>query len=578
MARRDGAVHVVTTRRTYKGRVYETHLLRRSYRDGDRVRNETVGNLSHLPAAVIDVIRRMLHHEAVVPVDQFEIVRSVPHGAVEAVLSTMRRLGLGPLLSARSCREATLVQALVASRILEPHTKLATTRWWHTCTLADELGVADATEDDLYRAMDWLVARQPRIEQKLAARHLTAGGFVLYDLTSTYMTGTHCPLAKRGYSRDDRRNSLQVNFGVITNADGCPVAVDVYDGNVADPSTFLPQVAKVRERFGLSDVVFVGDRGMIADQAIADLRTQPGVGWITALKTTQIRALLGGPLQLGLFDERNMVGFIHPDYPGERLVACRNPALAVRRAEKRQALIEATTVELEKVQAMVARGRLRRREDIGVRVGRVINKYQVAKHVSLTIRDGQFTFARRTARIEAEAALDGIYIIRTNLPKRRLSDAAAVRAYKRLARVERAFRTLKSIDLQVRPIHHRLPDRVRSHIFLCVLAYYVEWHMREAWRPLLFADEYPPVPRYPIAPAHRSVSADHKAARHDTAAGRPVHSFRTLLGTLTTIVRNHCRTRSAPEAPTFAVTTTASDVQRHALDLLKTIPQPAASM
>jgi len=578
MTRRHGAVHVVTTSRTYKGSVYHTHLLRRSYREGGRVRNETVGNLSHLPAHIIDLVRRALHNEAIIPLDQFEIVRSTPHGAVQAVLTTMDRLGIDRVLGSRPCPEADRVRAMVAARVLEPHTKLATTRWWQTCTLADELGVADATEDDLYRAMDWLVARQPRIEQQLAARHLAAGGLVLYDLTSTYMTGTHCPLAKRGYSRDDRRNSLQVNFGLIANADGCPVAVDVYDGNVADPSTFLPQVAKVRERFGLSDVVFVGDRGMIADKAIDELRTQPGVGWITALKTSQIRALLGEPLQLGLFDERNLVAFTHPDYPGERLVACRNPALAVRRAEKRQALLEATTVELTKVQAMVARGRLRRREDIGVRVGRVINKYQVAKHFSLTIRDGHFTFTRRTARIEAEAALDGIYIIRTNLPKRRLSDAAAVRAYKRLARVERAFRTLKSIDLQVRPIHHWLPDRVRSHIFLCVLAYYVEWHMREAWRPMLFADEHAPVPRDPVAPAHRSVSADHKAARHATADGQPVHSFRTLLGTLTTIVRNHCRTRTAPDGPTFAVTTTATDAQRHALDLLKTIPQPVASM
>ena len=573
MSRRHGAVHVVTTSRTYKGTVYQTHLLRRSYREGARVRNETVGNLSHLPAHIIDLVRRALHDEAIIPLDQFEIVRSRAHGAVQAVLTTMDRLGFGRLLASRPCPEADRVRAMVAARVLEPHTKLATTRWWQTCTLAEDLGVGDTTEDDLYAAMDWLLARQSRIQQTLATRHLTEGGLVLYDLTSSYFEGTTCPLAKRGHNRDGVRDKLQVNFGLITNAQGCPVAVDVVDGNVADPTTLLPQIHRVRESFGIQDFVVVGDRGMIAQKAIDELQTLPGVGWITALKTAQIRALLGTPLQLGLFDDRDLVGFTHPDYPGERLVACRNPALAARRAYKRQALIDATIAQLEKVKGMVARGTLRDRGDIGVRVGRVINKYHVAKHFSLTIADGRFTYARRTARITAEAALDGIYVIRTSVPESRLSDADTVRAYKSLSHVERAFRTLKSIDLHVRPIHHRLADRVRSHIFLCVLAYYVEWHMREAWRPLLFADEHlaAKATRDPVAPVHRSAAADHKAATHRTTDDTPVHSFRTLLGDLGTIVRNHCRTRATTDAPTFAVTTTATEAQRRALDLLKAI-------
>jgi len=573
MTRRHGAVHVVTTSRTYKGTVYQTHLLRRSYREGARVRNETVGNLSHLPAHIIDLVRRALHDEAIIPLDQFEIVRSTAHGAVQAVLTTMDRLGFGRLLASRPCPEADRVRAMVAARVLEPHTKLATTRWWQTCTLAEDLGVGDTTEDDLYAAMDWLLARQSRIQQTLATRHLTEGGLVLYDLTSSYFEGTTCPLAKRGHNRDGVRDKLQVNFGLITNAQGCPVAVDVVDGNVADPTTLLPQIHRVRESFGIQDFVVVGDRGMIAQKAIDELQTLPGVGWITALKTAQIRALLGTPLQLGLFDDRDLVGFTHPDYPGERLVACRNPALAARRAYKRQALIDATIAQLEKVKGMVARGTLRDRGDIGVRVGRVINKYHVAKHFSLTIADGRFTYARRTARITAEAALDGIYVIRTSVPESRLSDADTVRAYKSLSHVERAFRTLKSIDLHVRPIHHRLADRVRSHIFLCVLAYYVEWHMREAWRPLLFADEHlaAKATRDPVAPVHRSAAADHKAATHRTTDDTPVHSFRTLLGDLGTIVRNHCRTRATTDAPTFAVTTTATEAQRRALDLLKAI-------
>ncbi len=574
MARRNGAVHVVTTKRTYKGKVYETHLLRRSYREGASVRNETVGNLSHLPAHIIELIRRALREETFVSTDQFEIVRSRPHGDTDAVLTAIERLGLAKLLSARPCREAAVVLAMVAARIVAPQTKLATTRWWQSRTLGEDLGVTDATEDDLYAAMDWLLARQPVIEQKLAAKHLEDGGLVLYDLTSSYFEGTHCPLAKYGHNRDGKRGKPQVNYGLVTNAGGCPVAVSVFDGNVPDSKTLMPQVTRLREDFGIRQVVLVGDRGMIAQKTIAELNETDGVRWITALKSGQIRALVeGGALQLGLFDDRHLFEIEHPDYPGERLIACRNPHLATSRAHKRQELIAATTTLLEHVKARVESGRLRGRAEIGVRVGRVVNKYKVAKHFALTITDTDFGFQVREDRVAAEAALDGIYLIRTNVPAWEMSAADAVRNYKSLSQVERAFRSLKTIDLHVRPIHHRVADRVRGHIFLCMLAYWVEWHMKEAWRPLLFADEEPGAKAWqdPVAPAERSESAELKASTKTLPDGSPAHSFRTLLQDLSSIVRNTCRTSGEKDAPTFTVVTTPTDAQRRALTLLKTI-------
>jgi len=574
MPRRSGAVHVVTTTRHYKGKVYETHLLRRSYRDGAAVRNETVGNLSHLPRPLIAWIRRALRGEAVLPAEAIEVVRSVAHGDAQAVLAAMDRVGLARLLGSRRTPEAARMQALIAARVLEPHTKLATTRWWQTSTVAEDLGVQAASEDDLYAAMDWLLARQPQIEKALAARHLTQGGLVLYDLSSSYLEGTTCPLAKRGYSRDGKRDKLQVNYGLVTDGRGCPVAVSVFDGDVADSQTVLAQVQRVRETFGIRELVLVGDRGMIAQATIDTLKTLDGVAWITALKSASIRQLYtDGPLQLGLFDDRDLCALTSPAYPGERLMACRNPDLAARRAHKREALLAATEAELAKVDRMITRGRLRDRAAIGVRVGRVINKYKVAKHFSLTISEGRFTYTRKTASIATEAALDGIYVIRTNLPRARMDDAETVRTYKALSQVERAFRCLKTIDLHVRPIHHRTADRVRSHIFLCLLAYYVEWHLREAWRPLLFADEdqAAKATRDPVARATRSAAAAAKAATHRTTAGDPVHSFRTLLQDLRSIVRNHCRPRDAAEAATFTMTTTPTVAQRRALDLVQTI-------
>jgi len=574
MAKRTGPVHVVTTTREHKGKTYHSYLLCRSYREGSHVRKETVGNLSHLPLPIIDLIRRALREETLIPVDQFEVVRSVAHGDVHAVLTTIDRLGLERVLSTRRCPEAAVVTALIAARVIAPHTKLATTRWWHTRTLADDFGLQAVSEDDVYAAMDWLLDRQDAIERTLAGDHLAHGGLVLYDVSSSYFEGTKCPLAKRGYNRDGKRDKLQVNYGLVTNGAGCPVAVSVFEGNVADTTTLVPQVQRLRERFGIRDVVIVGDRGMIAQTSIDTLKTVDGVAWITALKSAQIRTLLtGGALQLGLFDDRNLVELTHPDYPGERLMACRNPELGTLRAHKRQDLLAATTAALEKIQRRVAGGRLRGRAEIGLRVGRVINQYKVAKHFRVTITDATFTFAIRTDRVATEAALDGIYVIRTNVTAAKLNAADAVRHYKALSQVERAFRSLKTIDLHVRPIHHRLADRVRSHIFLCMLAYYVEWHMREAWRPLLFADEdqRATARRDPVAPARRSAAAEEKAVTHRLADGTMVHSFRTLLQDLSTIVRNACRVRGHEDAPTFTVTTTPSSEQRRAFALLKRI-------
>ena len=572
MAQRGGAVHVVTTRRTYKGREYATHLLRRSYRDGDKVKNETLGNLSHLPEDVIDLVRRSLRGESFVPANErLEIIASKSHGDVDAVLRAMRRLDFASLLSSRTCPEVDLVIGMVVARIVAPDTKLATTRWWQTRTLAEDLNVGKADEDALYAAMDWLLERQDPIERKLAARHLKPGGLVLYDLSSSYFEGKCCPLGALGKNRDGKKGKLQVNYGLLTDRRGCPVAVSVFSGDTADTTTFLPQVRKLRDAFGLEQMVLVGDRGMISSASIAELRAED-FGWITALKSGQIRTLIDdGQLQLGLFDQRNLFELSHPDFPGERLVACRNPELAKLRAHKRDALIAATTEELEKVGKMVARGKLKGSGEIGVRVGKVVNRYKVAKHFELTITDHSFKFSLLRNQMAAEAALDGIYVIRTGVPKRTMSSGDAVRNYKGLSSVERAFRSLKTVDLKVRPIHHHLETRVRAHIFLCMLAYYVEWHMREAWRELMFADEdqAAKATRDPVAPARRSAAAEEKARSKQLDDGTPVHSFHTLLEELSTIVRNTCRVPQT--ASTFPMLTIPNDLQLHARELIDKI-------
>ncbi len=563
--------------------MYTTHLLRRSYRENAKVKNETVGNLSHLPGHVIALVRRALQGETFMPVAKtFKITGSHVHGGVQAVLSAMRRLGFDALLSSRPCRERDLVIGMVAARILEPHSKLATTRWWHFTTLPEILGLSGATEDDLYEAMDWLLLRQERIEKKLAARHLRENGLVLYDLSSSYFRryrpvgeGVTCPLAALGHSRDGVRGKLQVNYGLLAAPGGCPVSVSVYEGNTGDPTTLLEQVTKVKDAFGIKNLVLVGDRGMITRKQINSLKDIEGVDWISALKTGGIRELLhSGVLQMGLFDERNLFELTHPDFPGERLIACRNPELARMRAAKRQDLLLATTQELDKVKGMVEKGRITGRDKIGVRVGRVINKYKMAKHLTLVIHDHRFDYEIRKDQVAAEAALDGIYVIRTSLPKERISASDAVRSYKSLSDVERAFRCLKSIDLLVRPIRHRLEDRVRAHIFLCMLSYYVEWHMLEAWRPLLFADEdqKAKAKRDPVAPAKRSKAALAKVATKRLDDDTVAHSFRTMMTELSGIVRNTCWFPSAdPSEPTFLMTTTPNPRQARALALLDAI-------
>jgi len=580
MPKRSGPAYVATTTRHYNGKVYHTHLLRRSYRDGATVRNETLGNLSHLPGHIIDLIRRSLKGETFVPAaDAFAITRSRSHGHVEAVTRAMHRLGFAGLLASRPCRERDLVQAMVAARILAPHTKLATVRWWADTTLAETCAVEDADEQQLYGAMDWLLERQDRIQKKLAARHLAQGAMALYDLSSSYYEGATCPLAKRGYSRDGKKGTRQVNYGLLTDARGCPVAVSVYEGDTADPATLAPEVERLKTAFAIDRFVIVADRGMISQKAVDALATQSGVDWITALKSVSIRALVEqGQVQLDLFDERNLFEATSPDYPGERLIACRNPELAKLRAHKREDLLAATEASLLKVQARVEAGRLTGQDRIGLAVGKIVNQYKMAKHIQLDIADDRFTFSRNRDRIAAEAALDGVYIIRTSLPATRMAAPDCVRSYKALSQVERAFRTLKSVDIRIQPIHHRLADRVRAHIFLCMLAYYVEWHMRQAWAPLMFADEDQgaKATRDPVAPARRSPAALRKVHSHTLDDGSPAHSFSTLLASLAAITRNSCEMPSAgaPDqdcAPTFQLTTTPSPQQRRAIDLIETI-------
>ena len=553
-----------------------TYLLRESYREGKKVRKRTLANLSALSDEQIESIRAVLSGQSVRPVEQlWQTIRSRSQGAVQAVRVAMQRLGFESLIASRPGPERDAVCAMVVARILSPHTKLATTRWWHTTTLPEEFGVTEVDENGLYAAMDWLLERQSRIQKKLAARHLAEGGLALYDLSSSYFEGRCCPLAKIGYSRDGKRNTLQVNYGLLTNRAGCPVAISVYEGNTGNAKTLPDQVKRLREEFGLERLVLVGDRGMISHKAIEGLRSLDGLAWITALKSSQIRSLVqGGALQRGLFDERNLVELAHPDYPGERLMACRNADLGRLRAHKREALLVATEKELQKIHLRVEAGALAGQDKIGVRVGKIVNKYKVAKLFALTIEDGRFEFKRLTEKIAAEAALDGIYIIRTSVPKKQMDCAEAVRSYKALAEVERAFRSMKTIDLHIRPIHHRLETRVRAHIFLCMLAYYLEWHMREAWRELQFADEdlKRKTRRDPVAAAQRTQAALNKVATHTLADGSPAHSFRTLLQELSTIVRNTCQpSLGATASSTFQMTTLPNPTQQRALHLLQSI-------
>lgn len=555
------------------------YLLRESVREGKRVTKRTLANLSALPIEQIEAIRRVLKGEKLGPVGNgLECVASQHHGHIAAVRTAMSRLGFDKLIDAKSSRARDLVVAMAAGRIIAPETsKLGMIGAWADTTLSEDLGVADAHEDELYDAMDWLIERQRNIEKRLAARHLKDGGLVLFDLTSSYFEGVTCPLAKRGYSRDRKPGTLQVNYGLLCDARGCPVAVSVFDGNTGDPKTLLPQVETLKKNFGLASLVMVGDRGMISNVQIDAMRQMEGVDWITALKSGAIAKLAGaGALQMDLFDERNLISLTHADYPGERLVACRNPPLARLRAAKRQDLLAATAAELDKIKAMVMAGRLEGRDKIGVRVGKVIGKYKVAKHFDLDIEDGAFRFAVNDERVAAEAALDGLYVIRTSVAKGDMSAEQAVLNYKRLAEAERAFRTLKGVDLHVRPIRHRLEDRVKAHIFLSTLAYYVQWHMIQAWAPLTFKDEAAGDSaarrRDPVAPAKRSGAALHKVATRMLADGTPAISFGRLLAHLATIVRNTVRPAGGrPGEATFTLTTRPNPKQQQALDLIAAI-------
>ena len=548
-------------------------LLRESFREGGKVQKRTIANLSALSLEQAEMFRLVLKGEKIAEVDKlFEKLESKHHGHVDAVLATVKRLGIDRLISSRPCRERDLIVATIVARICKPDSKLAMTRWWKDTTLPELLGLGDADEDDIYEAMDWLLARQKRIEKKLAKCHLRNGDLVLYDLTSSYFEGDKCPLAAWGKSRDRKKGTLQVNYGLVSDRRGCPVAVSVFKGNTIDSTTLLRQAERVREDFGIDHMVLVGDRGMITQKQIDELRGVDGFDWITALRSGGIRNLIkGGALQLGLFDERNLFEFLHEDYPGERLVACRNPVLARKRARKRESMLEATKRELEKVQGMVGRGKLAGKDKIGVRVGKVVNKYKMAKHIVLDIGDDSFDFEFDEKSIAAEAALDGVYVIRTSLPKERMGADETVRSYKNLTSVERAFRSLKSIDLLVRPIRHWTEERVRAHIVLCMLTYYVQWHMLEALRPLLFADEDQEAKktRDPVAPAKRSEKAMEKVHGKKLDDGSEVHSFRTLLHHMSTITRDLCRQHSDGDSShTFTIDTTPNEKQRRVLDLL----------
>jgi len=552
-------------------------LLRESYRDENgKVKKRTLANLSCLDAGLIELMRRYMKGETFASADAFKITDSKAHGHVEAVLEAMRRLKIAELIDSKPGQERNLVMAMIAARILAPHPKLSTIRFWRTTTLPDELDVQGADDDDLYLAMDWLLERQARIETVLAKRHLRQGDAVFYDLSSSYYEGAQCPLAEYGYSRDKKRGKRQINYGLLADKDGRPICITAWPGNTSDTSTFMPTVEKVHNDFGISKVVLVGDRGMLSSKNINELREKEHVGWITALRSSSLLDLVEQTgFQLGLFDERNIFEFTAPEYPGERLIACRNPLMADKRARVRQELLSATEKDLSKIRERVSAGRLKTAGQIGLAVGRVIGRRKMKKHFVLVINDDHFEFRRNEESIAGEAALDGIYILRTSVGSGKLDAAECVRQYKKLSQVERAFRTMKMVDLQIRPIHHRLEGRVRAHIFLCMLSYYVEWHMREVWRELTFADEEQALKetRDPVAPAKKSEGAKKKASSKKNIAGTLVHSFKSLLADLSTIVRNVCQAPSTTEVnqATFPMTTTPSANQQKALELIKSI-------
>jgi hypothetical protein len=553
---------------------YESAYLRRTFRDGGKVRNETVANLSGLPTELVEVIRRSLAGESFVPADQAATVtRSIPHGHVAAAWAQASALGLPGLLGPAG-RYRDLAMALIIARAVHPASKLATGCWWDDTTLGADLGVAGASTDETYAAMDWLLTRQDAVQARLARRHLAAeanpSGMALFDLSSSWLEGSHCPLGARGFSRDGRKGTLQIEYGLLTDPAGRPVAIQVFPGNTADPTAFLDAVEMVRDKFNLTQLVMVGDRGMITNARISAIRADTGsqLGWLTALRAPAIKALAadGGPLQPTLFDQQDLAEISHPDYPGERLIACRNPFLAEERARKRTELLHATEDTLAPVVGAVSQGRLAGADRIGLRVGKIINKYKMAKHLQVAITDTTLHITRNTDQIAAEAALDGIYVLRTSVPAATLDAAGVVTAYKNLAKVERDFRSLKVDDLTLRPIYHRLQDRVRAHVFICMLAGYLTWHLRKTLAPLTFTDQHPPTRSDPVAPAARSASATRKASTHTAEDGQPVRSFRGLLDHLATLTRNDIQ--YGPDGPTIPTLAIPTPTQRRVFELL----------
>jgi len=577
-------MHVARNRRTYVAksgdqRVYESVLVRRTYRDGSKVRHETLANLSALPADAVAAIEATLKGERLVPPGQaVTITASLPHGHVAAVHASAVKLGL-PALLGPACAERDLALALVISRVVAPASKLSTLSWWADTTLGADLDVAGASTDGIYAAMDWLAGRQDAIEAKLAARHLAPEAnpprMALFDLSSSWLEGRCCPLAARGYSRDGKKGKLQIEYGLLTDPEGRPVAVRVLPGSTGDPAAFTQIVQVVREKFGLEKMVMVGDRGMITSARIRALNRledgtarQDGYGWITALRAPAIRKLMAGdgPLQMSLFDQQNLAEITSPDFPGERLIACRNPILAADRARTREELLAATEKLLAPITARAAAGKLAGAGAIGVAAGKVISKYKTGKHFDLAITDTSLTVARRQAQIDEEAALDGFYVLRTPLPASQLDAPGVVSAYKNLKYVERDFRHLKADDLDLRPIYHHLEERVRAHVLICMLACYLVWHLRRAWAPLTFTDEDPPAGGDPVAPARRSPQAQAKASRQHDQAGQPYRSFRGLLAHLATLTRNQVRFAGA--TATVPMLAEPTSHQREAFDLI----------
>jgi hypothetical protein len=592
MGGRDGAVHVARVVRKYETktgpRESVSHLLRRSYRDGGKIKHETLGNISALPEPAIEAVRAVLAGKTLVVADEHvRTLRSLPHGHVAAVWAMAHRLGLPGLLGP-ACRDRDLALALIISRVVRPASKLSTRTWWADVTLGVDFGVADASTDEVYAAMDWLTERQDGIEAALARRHLAPAANparrALFDLSSSWMTGSCCALAERGYSRDGKKGLPQIEYGLLTDPVGRPVAVRVFPGNTGDPTAFIEAVTVVRERFGLTELVMVGDRGMITTARIAALRKVGGMGWLTALRAPAIAKLADqdGPLQLSLFDTQDLAEIAHPDYPGERLIACRNPLLAAERARKRTALLDATDALLAPVVAAVAAGRLHGADAIGVKVGKVVNRHKMAKHLTVTITNTSLTITRDTAAIEAEAALDGIYVLRTTipttdhpdapdgLPANGLDAAGVVAAYKDLAHLERDFRIMKADDLDLRPVRHWLTDRVQAHVLICMLAAYLTWHLRAALAPLTYTDQHPPARDNTVAPAHRSTHADRKAATKTSDHDQPLHDFRGLLDHLATLTRNTIAVGDRANPATFDQLVTPTPLQRQAFALLAT--------